>query len=357
MADSNTLDLHSLRAAQPTPPPTEPAPAETPIVPPINEPAPTLARPGLLRGATLFERQPDDANHPKAAAIARQRIADLPATHPLTHPDAVPALPTASLITNKNTLAGRDDMKPSVTRRKLPSVVVPIVTALSIFLLVLLLFKAPVLISQLNYSFSGNKTPATPVVNSSGTIPAENTLTIGKINVHAPIQFISSVVEADFQVALQDGVVHYRTTALPGQNGNVAIFGHSSNDWWEPGNYKFVFVLLDKLVPGDQITLDYNSVRYTYEVTGSKIVEPTAVDVLNPTATPTLTLITCTPAGTSLKRLVVTAKQVSPNPAGATAAATSTDSAAKASGDTLASSAPSFFDKIGDAWKNLTGQK
>jgi hypothetical protein len=94
----------------------------------------------------------------------------------------------------------------------------------------------------------------------------------------------------------------------------VAIFGHSSNDWWQPGNYKQIFVLLDKLKAGDQIEITYQSKRYTYEVTGSRVVLPTAMSVLDPTSSPTLTLITCTPIGTSLKRLVVTAKQIDPAP-------------------------------------------
>jgi sortase A len=144
-------------------------------------------------------------------------------------------------------------------------------------------------------------------------------------------------------------VVHYGSTALPGQAGNVALFGHSSNDWWEPGNYKFVFVLLDKLAPGDKVTVDFQSKRYTYEVTSSKVVEPTDVGVLAPTSTPTLTLITCSPPGTSLRRLIVTAKQVDPDPNKA-APATSSGTSSQPS---LPSSAPSFFTQIQDAWNGV----
>ncbi len=266
---------------------------------------------------TQAVRSPERVLHPEAAAIARARIAATPEIHPLTRAEAVPATPTVDLVTSKQALATTAQTAPMIHRRKVPSALVPFLTAAGIFLLVLLLFKAPIIINQVQYSLGHHPEPSpvsavTPA--AAEAIPAENTITIAKINVHAPVQYEPSIQEAAVQAALQNGVVHYGNTAAPGQAGNVAIFGHSSNDWWEPGNFKFVFVLLDKLSPGDHISLDYQSKRYTYEVTGSKVVDPTDVSVLNATPTPTLTLITCTPPGTSLRRLVVTAKQIDPSP-------------------------------------------
>jgi hypothetical protein len=75
--------------------------------------------------------------------------------------------------------------------------------------------------------------------------------------------------------------------------------------------------------------------------------------VLNPTATPTLTLITCSPPGTSLRRLVVTAKQVSPDPS-QSAAVTATPAGSTASADSsLPSSAPSFLNQVKQAWTGV----
>jgi LPXTG-site transpeptidase (sortase) family protein len=350
MADpSNMLDLGSLRDGRPEPPKrpedeSDDTSPKKPAHPSIRE---RILSASLHRGAKPLE----PANHPEAAAQARKQIAGLESAHPLEKPNAVPAVPTATLVTSKQILANRQDMAPTVVRRKLPNAVIPLVTALGVFLLVLILFKAPVIISQLTY-----RPPDNPVVNTAGTtsvIPAESTISIPKINVHAPIKYVSSVQEADVQRALQDGVVHYGTTAKPGQVGNTAIFGHSSNDWWEPGNYKFVFVLLDKLVAGDKITLDYQGIRYTYEVSGSRVVEPTAVEVLNATPTPTLTLITCTPPGTALKRLVVTAKQVSPAPTGGQTATAPTASPAPNTATALPSSPASFLDPVVEAWNNV----
>lgn len=294
-------------------------------------------------------RPADPENHPQAAAAARAKIAALPELTPLAQVNRAPATPTAELITDRTVLvAGTGD---PVARRPLPSVVQPILTAAGIFLLTLLVFKAPVIISQIEYLFHKPTTPAVSATNAAATAPAGNTISIPKINVQAPVIYEQSTSETDVETALENGVVHYGNTALPGQNGNVAIFGHSSNDWWQPGNYKFVFVLLDKLSPGDLVTVNYNSKAYTYQVTGSQIVDPNDVAVLEPTTTPTLTIITCSPPGTSLRRLVVTAKQISPDPNGATAG--TAGSTSSNSGGTLPSAPSGFLTQLHQAWDGI----
>jgi LPXTG-site transpeptidase (sortase) family protein len=308
-----------------------------------------------------IRRAPDHVLHPEAAAIARARIAALTNYNGVTahyssylastSDNLAPAAPTADLVTDKIRLASNNAADPLIRNRRIPTVVTPILTAAGVFLLVLLLFKAPIIISQVEYTFSPKTpVPALAVATATQVIPAENTITIPKLNIHVPVQYEPSIQEAAIQTALQSGVVHYGNTALPGTAGNVAIFGHSSNDWWEAGNYKFVFVLLDKLSPGDQVSIDFNSKRYIYEVTGSKIVEPTDVAVLNPTPTPTLSLITCTPPGTSLRRLVVTAKQINPDPTGTTVVVTKPASQAPT---TIPSANTSLVDQLGSTWNGI----
>ena len=85
---------------------------------------------------------------------------------------------------------------------------------------------------------------------------------------------------------------------------------------WEKGNYKFVFALLDKLQPGDNITIDYGGTRYIYQVKDKEVVKPTDMQALLPTD-PTmhgLLLVTCTPVGTSTNRLIVHTEQIYPAP-------------------------------------------
>jgi sortase A len=151
------------------------------------------------------------------------------------------------------------------------------------------------------------KLPEIPDIERQGSW-----LIVPKIGVDAPIIWTKDV--NNMLADLDNGVAHYPSTAKPGEQGNVALTGHSSNYWWSAGKYNTVFVLLDKLIPGDQAEIMKDGKKYIYTVTGSEIVPPTQVSVLDPTPEPTLTLITCTPVGTNLNRLIVRAKQVEPKP-------------------------------------------
>jgi sortase A len=162
---------------------------------------------------------------------------------------------------------------------------------------------------------------ATPIiVNSESVAPtASPEVIIPKINVEIPVNYDeTSTNEATIENDLENGVVHYPTTVLPGQNGNTAFFGHSSNNIFNKGKYKFAFVLLHTLVNGDTFYLTYNQKVYVYKVISRTVVEPTEVGVLGPVPgqTATATLITCDPPGTSLHRLVVVGQQISPDPSG-----------------------------------------
>lgn len=143
-------------------------------------------------------------------------------------------------------------------------------------------------------------------------VPTEPTLVIPKTDITAPIVFVESTEEANIQAGLQKGVVHYFQTAEPGKVGNSFITGHSSNYWWDKGAYNYVFANLDKLAVGDQAKIYYGGNKYLYQVTNVRIVEPTDMSVLDQTIKPTLTLMTCTPPGTSWKRLIVSFDQIAP---------------------------------------------
>ncbi len=197
----------------------------------------------------------------------------------------------------------------------------PISYALGGFVLFLVLFNFQLIAQQIGYFLNPPKPAENTVLQdpnattaSTAIVPPESVIIIPKINVSAPIIYADSAADDEVMKDLQDGVVHYVNTAKPGEVGNAVIFGHSSNDWWEPGNFKFVFALLGKLEVGDQIQVNYSSRKYVYEVSEKKVVAPTEVSVLNPTADPTLTLITCTPPGTAWQRLIIVAKQVQPAP-------------------------------------------
>ncbi|OGI22164.1 MAG: hypothetical protein A2808_04035 [Candidatus Moranbacteria bacterium RIFCSPHIGHO2_01_FULL_55_24] len=115
---------------------------------------------------------------------------------------------------------------------------------------------------------------------------------------------------ARYQRALQEGVAHAKGTAKPGESGNIFLFSHSGVDFYEAARYNAVFYLMNKLSAGDEIELFYQGVRYGYRVKEVKIVgaEETGY-ITGPGRGKTLTLMTCWPAGTTLKRLVVIAEQ------------------------------------------------
>jgi len=189
------------------------------------------------------------------------------------------------------------------------------------------------------------KASATPIIlNSDGVAPTDkNEVIIPKINVQIPLDFsVKTTDEGAIENALDSGVVHYPTTVTPGQRGNTAYFGHSSNNIFNPGKYKFAFVLLHALENGDIFYITYNGKVYSYKVFQKQIVNPSNVSVLNPVAdkVATATLITCDPPGTSINRLVVWGEQVSPDPAGnttgtPTATTTTNPTALPSNGPTL----------------------
>ena len=232
-------------------------------------------------------------------------------------------------------------------------------------LVFVLIFNSQWFISQFMYLF--NKPKATQTEQTSQTnqqtqtaqtqpqaevVGPQNEIIIPKIGVTAPLVFISTNNEVEVLKALQNGVVHYYGTALPGENGNTAFFGHSSNDWWEPGNYKFVFVLLEKLSVGDTYEIHYNSKKYVYQVVETKIVQPNDLSVLNQTSKPTSTLITCTPPGTSWRRFVVVANQIEPAPMNDASQTTNKPSVESAK---LPSAPPSLWQQVQNFFSSIFG--
>ncbi|MEI6237828.1 MAG: class D sortase [Candidatus Saccharibacteria bacterium] len=150
--------------------------------------------------------------------------------------------------------------------------------------------------------------------NAVGPAPL---IIIPKINVEVPVIYdVPTIEEKQILNGLDRGEVHYPTTPMPGQVGNVVIVGHSANNIFNRGKYKYVFSLLNRLEEGDTFMIHYYGQRYVYKVYSKKIVKPTEVSVLGPTdKSSTATLITCDPPGTALNRLVVVGEQISPVPA------------------------------------------
>ncbi len=166
--------------------------------------------------------------------------------------------------------------------------------------------------------------PAKPQINVDfDIVPYENRIIVPKIGKNIPLVDVELTKNVDFDhmenifmKELEKGVIRYPGTARPGENGNAFIFGHSSNFPWMPGAYNQVFALLDKLTYGDEIIVYYNQKKYVYVIREKKIVKPGDVKVLNRNPeSKELSLMTCWPLGTTLKRMIVFAELQEP-PAG-----------------------------------------
>jgi sortase A len=132
-------------------------------------------------------------------------------------------------------------------------------------------------------------------------------LKIDKLNLLVPIiKDVDGGNKEAYNKALKEGVAHFKDSALPGEKGNIFIFGHSSaevrSDYWK------IFATLSDLEVGNEISVFYQGNVYKYKVSEKKTVEPTDLSVLKKGKKEVLTLMTCWPLGTNLKRLIIKAE-------------------------------------------------
>lgn len=178
--------------------------------------------------------------------------------------------------------------------------------------LVLAFIYLPVFLVEVKYqvkpSAVSQKKEITPVDDNFGII-------IPKISANAKvIANVDPYNSIEYQRVLTKGVAHALGTVFPGQSGNVFIFSHSSADFFNATRYNSIFYLLNKLEKGDEIFLFYQKEKFKYQVIEKKTVESSEVKYLaNAGDKKTVTLMTCWPPGTTLKRLIVIGEIVSGN--------------------------------------------
>lgn len=140
-----------------------------------------------------------------------------------------------------------------------------------------------------------------PLAQSLANVPIPTPASHQAIRIQIPaIEVDAPVVQGDGWEQLKKGVAQHLGSANPGENGNLVLSGH--NDVFGE-----VFRNLDQLQPGDKVILFTSQRQYTYVITGTQIVDPTAVEVMNPTPNVTLTLISCHPYLVDNHRIVVSA--------------------------------------------------
>ena len=166
------------------------------------------------------------------------------------------------------------------------------------------------------------KVAAAPFITDGSSVGPETKIIIPKLNLEANI-VIEDFDPADYNATwdiLEKGVVMYPNTGVPGEKDrNPVFFGHSSNNIFNHGVAKFVFVRLHELEIGDTYAINYKGTQYVYKVFGRYVVDKTAVEYLDKLPAEygkvaMSTLITCDPPGTGYKRLILQGEQISPNP-------------------------------------------
>lgn len=141
-----------------------------------------------------------------------------------------------------------------------------------------------------------------------------NWIRIPSLKVNVPVSESPSMDDDDVLQTLAKGVAMYPNGIRPGENGNVFVAGHSTGEPWK-GPYRFAFMNVSKLKQGDTILVDYNNSRYTYTVTGSRVIDPKDTHFIESKGDkPTLSLMACWPLWTAKNRMIIESKLVAINP-------------------------------------------
>lgn len=147
---------------------------------------------------------------------------------------------------------------------------------------------------------------APPTTSVAAEEPAVEQIDLGDpvARIEMPTLGTDHIVVAGVGVPeLQLGPGHFPDTPLPGQLGNAAIAGHRTT-------YGQPFHDVDQLVPGDDIIVTTAAGTFTYEVTDTLIVDPSAYHVVATTdpTTAMLTLTSCHPKWSAAQRIIIHAE-------------------------------------------------
>ena len=129
---------------------------------------------------------------------------------------------------------------------------------------------------------------------SQATSDVLGILEIPRLDLEVPVYDGASDLHMDRGAARIEG------TAMPGEPGNLGVAGHRDG----------YFRVLKDIELGDEITITTVDGSESYVVLELKIVDPTAVEVLNPTVQQSVTLVTCYPfyfVGHAPERFIVRA--------------------------------------------------
>ncbi|OGD61887.1 hypothetical protein A2160_00810 [Candidatus Beckwithbacteria bacterium RBG_13_42_9] len=162
--------------------------------------------------------------------------------------------------------------------------------------------QQPEIVGDVDLTKASNWFPSAPSTKTRISKISHYQLSIPKLKIDQAVVQIAGD-------SLNKHLIQYAGTALPGEYGNTVIFGHSVLPvFYNPKDYMSIFSLLPTLEKGDEIYIDYDGIQYKYIIDSYSEVKPSEVEILEQRFDrQALTLITCVPPGTYLKRGVILA--------------------------------------------------
>lgn len=130
---------------------------------------------------------------------------------------------------------------------------------------------------------------------------------INEIDIDTPVITPASTDIDVLDRALLSGAVHYPSSPLAGEQGNMLIFGHSSYLPVVQNKAYQAFNELQKLTPGSIVSVYTDTTRYDYKVDRVRLARAEETVITFDADEPTLTLATCNTFGAKQERWVATA--------------------------------------------------
>ena len=195
--------------------------------------------------------------------------------------------------------------------------------SISISILLLAITFFPVLAQEIAFTIDApdpstkvvlNKQRSEGITEADSIFPVDDSFSVIIPKISANARIAGSVDPFNllaYKKVLEKGIAHSDTSGKPGEGGFTFLFAHSGVNFYEAIGQNVRFYLLNKLATGDTIYVAYQEKLFTYQVYDTKVVAPDQVQYI--TAPPadrdeTLVLMTCTPAGTPISRLLVFAE-------------------------------------------------
>ena len=144
--------------------------------------------------------------------------------------------------------------------------------------------------------------PESPVISRAHAVPLTEGIPVAILEIPR-LDLSVTVLEGVAGSTLDLGAGHIPETPFPGSEGNVGIAAHRDT----------FFRPLKDIRNGDLIRLRTPDGTFDYNVEWTRVVKPDAVEVLDPTREPSLTLVTCYPfyyVGSAPDRFIVRARQI-----------------------------------------------